>query len=709
MTLDLIFPPPWSTSSVTYMALPTLAAYLRGQGVTVRQHDANLRFCQLMLQRDRLEAARSRLSAMLRSTSAGRPPHSPDFIHWARIMLALSDYVVDGIEQAIADLRTRPNQVPVLERAYSVIVNACRLLSLPHYPGIWTYGGYEYEHRLVSDLGEAVERASADESNVFAQCFRDEIVPELFRADGTTFGICLAFIDQLVASLTLARIIKQQRADATIVLGGPLIPYMADAIRNVPQFFDLIDFVVVGEGERPLLALLRELEGTRRFDRVPSLIRRDGSEMCAQTPPAAPLSPREWPLPAFGLASGRLHDYWIGSFSLPYLTSRGCYWSKCTFCSINSTYGALVRAKPIDVVVDELRTLKNTHHCDCFEFQDEAIAPGRVRQLSEALIAADLRIFWFTLARIEPQFSRETLRLAYRAGCRFISWGIESGSQRVLDRMQKHTHREEAMRVLRDSHEAGIWNNIFIMLGYPGESEADFQQTVDFIREASPWIHYLVFGTFRLEKCTPLFQNPEQFGIRLKPYPDDRCRPDYAYEDLTGLAANKMDRYARFAKVAREHPAAYYLGLTVGELLNRLADGTGRDELRNEQRCRAERQQRVAAAIRSPEDWHVNPGSEIVWADLPHVGAAPQGSPLALALDHGSGNALVMERRLAEIFQDPMRLQQRLLRCAACEENGPADVEFRALAENALQSLSFSIMTVPMPGKERESCASTSR
>lgn len=46
MTLDLIFPPPWSASSVTYMALPTLAAYLQGHGVTVRQHDANLRFCQ---------------------------------------------------------------------------------------------------------------------------------------------------------------------------------------------------------------------------------------------------------------------------------------------------------------------------------------------------------------------------------------------------------------------------------------------------------------------------------------------------------------------------------------------------------------------------------------------------------------------------------------------------------------------------------------
>ena len=84
------------------------------------------------------------------------------------------------------------------------------------------------------------------------------------------------------------------------------------------------------------------------------------------------------------------------------------------------------------------------------------------------------------------------------------------GSQRTLDRMIKHTRREEALRVLRASHEAGIWNNIFIIVGYPGETKSHVQQSMSFVDTATEWIHSLVYGCFRMEKCTSIFEAPER-------------------------------------------------------------------------------------------------------------------------------------------------------------------------------------------------------
>lgn len=697
MRIDLLFTPPWCLSSVIYLALPTLAGYLREHGVETVQRDINLKVCQRLLRRERVVEAREKIREILATgRDADGQPLPGWFIDHARILWAISDYVIDNIESAIATLKAKAEDSIGVDRSRSVIVHACRMICIPFYPTVWSYNNYQYNNQVVPDLRKAVACAFEDHSNVFLECYRHEIVPEMLAGGARTFGLCLAFIEQLVPCLTLARVIKEQAPDATIILGGPLLPYTEESFHHVPEAFSLIDFVVTGEGEVPLLELLKQLEGPRRFDTVPSLTYRAIDGECTRTERALPLRATDSPLPDF--SDYDLDQYWIGARSLPYLSARGCYWNKCAFCSINSTYGPVTRSKPIPLVIEELKTLSESYNCKIFEFSDEAIGPGRMRQLSQAILDAGLEIYWFSLARIERQFTPELLDLAYRAGCRVISWGVESGSQQTLDRMIKHTRREEALRVLRVSHEAGIWNNIFIIIGYPGETEDDFQQSMSFIDEATEWIHSLVYGCFRLEKCTPIFESPEKFGVQIKPHAPSFCRPDYDYQDVSLCTEEIIARYRRFADFALGHPGNYYMSLTLGQLISYLSRSREqRDELRVHQRRRAALHRKVKEILKSPEKWNIEMGPEVFWKDV-------EGTvPLHLGINQESGRVVVLEKKTADAMKNPGTFRAALLRCREMQ-NGKREkaLEFLAVAEVTLKSFPFSAS--PWPEKLEEPC-----
>src|SRR5690606_10528976 len=98
-------------------------------------------------------------------------------------------------------------------------------------------------------------------------------------------------------------------------------------------------------------------------------------------------------------------------------------------------------------------------------------------------------------------------------GCSFILFGMESASQRILDLIKKGTDLEPMKEVCRNVHAAGIWNHVFTFIGFPSESEEEARSTVDFIMEMSEHIDSVGISSFILTKDTPIFNNPEEFGI----------------------------------------------------------------------------------------------------------------------------------------------------------------------------------------------------
>ncbi len=648
MQIGLLFPPPGSLESVIYLALPTLAAYLRRQGISVVQHDVNRLLCEQLLTKPALRKAQAELRKVLDRIRRERstPPGLLDMA----ISEAISNHVIDKIDEAIAAFREQPDENQQrFDWARSMVYHAARMLTLPYHPSMWTYDAFQFNGKITDDLKEALDCAHSD-AHVFVRPFREKIVPDLLAGGVRVFGICLAFIDQVIPALTLARVLREQAPEVRIVVGGPIMPYLEKGVAACPELFDLIDFIIVGEGEEPLTELMKQIHGAADFERVPSLTYRAVSGEIRRTPKARPLPAVESPAPEFD--GNTPEKYWTDAPYLPYLSARGCYYGRCEFCSINSTYGSGARVKPIPMVIEELAQLQAQHNASSILFADEAIGPARMREFSEALLAAGLSLRWFALARMEKGFTPETLQLAYRAGCRVISWGLESGSQRLLNLMNKGTRTTVAQRVLRDSARAGIWNHVFMFFGYPGETEADVDETVRFATETADAIHSLVYGTFRLERCSPLFDHPERHGILLHEYPGSYIRPDLEYSENGESGFDKAYRHALRAKQVFDGLAPNHVRHNLHVLVSLLGrDPQARKKIRAFQTAYAEQLLQAREILADSRAWEFALDGRILWLEMPFLN-------LTVAFDQDSGKAIAIEAPVARTMRSPEGFQR---------------------------------------------------
>ncbi len=133
----------------------------------------------------------------------------------------------------------------------------------------------------------------------------------------------------------------------------------------------------------------------------------------------------------------------------------------------------------------------------------------------DKMIENNTKIKWAGQAMVREDMSRALLNKMAKAGCVWLGYGIESGSQRILDLMNKHFDIEKAVGILKDTREAGIDFQINIMFGFPGETRRDFEKTIEFLTKARPYITSILASQsfFTLEKETYIRKNPRIFGI----------------------------------------------------------------------------------------------------------------------------------------------------------------------------------------------------
>jgi anaerobic magnesium-protoporphyrin IX monomethyl ester cyclase len=142
-------------------------------------------------------------------------------------------------------------------------------------------------------------------------------------------------------------------------------------------------------------------------------------------------------------------------------------------------------------------------------------------------------VHWTACVRFEEALDVTLLADLYAAGCRMLMFGLEAGSQALLDRIGKGTRLETVSRIMRQSADAGIWNHVFVFFGFPGETEIQAAETIGFMTEHLPYVHSVAAGTFVLEKGSAVFGRPEDFGvdeIMVEPKADLAFRYDYTLQ-----------------------------------------------------------------------------------------------------------------------------------------------------------------------------------
>jgi len=228
----------------------------------------------------------------------------------------------------------------------------------------------------------------------------------------------------------------------------------------------LVDFIVDGPGEHKLLKILGE------------------------NPEAKHFTPHYSYLP--------LKKYLSPGLILPYSTSSGCYWYKCDFCPERAEGNEYIPISPENVIQD-LRDLSKDLKPSLIHLLDNALSPKFLKKIAKT----QLEIPWYGFVRFTKELTDLDFCLALKkSGCVMLKLGLESGSQKVLDSMNKGIDRSLAIRVLNTLSKAGISTYIYLLFGTHGENLSRARETLDFVVKYSAEISFLNLAIFNLPLYT---------------------------------------------------------------------------------------------------------------------------------------------------------------------------------------------------------------
>jgi len=288
--------------------------------------------------------------------------------------------------------------------------------------------------------------------------------------------------------LALTQIIKKV-SNFPIVIGGPHATVMSETLQK-----PYIDFVCVGEGEETLLSLAISLKNETN-ENIPGLWRNQNGWVFG--------GDRKWianldviPHPARHLLTGSYTNRVAELSAYPVLavnSSRGCPFA-CTFCSVESMWGRQYRSFSVDWILEELNILKKMNVQGIYFYEDNfTFSAKRVMEICQGIQNKNYKFEWACEGRI-GSVPLELLKEMKKAGCRLIKFGIESGSPKILELMNKRINIDETIKTRELCKMAGIAFACFFMIGFPGETEEDRGLTLNFIRKLKP--DQLVIGSF---------------------------------------------------------------------------------------------------------------------------------------------------------------------------------------------------------------------
>ncbi len=559
MNVALIFPPQGHFTQ-PYLSLPSLAAWLRQNGIErVEQIDANIEAYDWILSKERLGRSLAKLresGEFERLESSGGLNYSgmERYQQLSEIEL-IGDEVVAGIEEAKRILRS-PEDFYDYEKylwAGRTLEQGLRLFSAEFAPTRLTAHGFIMRHSIERSA-EIVEAASNRDENPYIEYFEEILLPQLKAQDPDLIGISVTFPSQAIPTVTLARLIKAWKPSVHITLGGGLMAYVAEKMAKQPAIWSVIDSFVLLEGERPLLELCRVLENGGSLDEVSNLIYGTEAGVVRTTPHKDPLDIKTIPTPDFdGLP---LDKYITPELVLPVAATRGCYWGKCVFCTLYTVIGPGYRGRTVEQTVEDLKILSEKHNTRSFYLAIEDLPPNMAKRLPEAILEAGLDVQWWSDARLEHEvFDQEVCDNLAKAGCKRIAFGYESSSKRVLDAMCKGIDPEASLELIQRVRNAGISVTLYAMVGFPSETLEEARGTLQTILDHQSLIQEVSVRVFYLDERSEIFKRREEFDI-VEIYPDEESdlQVYYDFKATTGMSRREArDVYLEFTEALRSH------------------------------------------------------------------------------------------------------------------------------------------------------------
>ncbi|MCX6238930.1 MAG: radical SAM protein [Bacteroidia bacterium] len=496
--IKLIFPPLWDID-LPYLSLPQLSAYLTQYNIENKSFDLNLFFWKKISQKKNLEG----------------------FYHWLKLIITESEFNKDSCIdinnyikiKSYLSLSLEDFNYKVLNEGLIVNKNIRELILLfwinfnseifktshnfkkDEIPLYFYHDQYYFNASLsrYALRSDGILSLLEDNFNNPYYKFYKSYFSEIFQDEYKYYGISVTGINQVIPSFTLAKIIKENFKDVKVIIGGAWVTQLSTKIRKNSSLFKYIDYFVVGEGEKTLYNII-----TKDNSEVNNTLTLTDNKVSGNIKPDY-IDLNDLPAPTFV-------DYDLNSYdvknTLPYQSSRGCSWGKCTFCSypiLDPKY----RIKKKEVIFNDFEKLIDKYNTEYICLVDSELNKERLTSISNIVSNLKKKIFWRGFARFDKNLNFDILLDASMNGCDVLIWGMESGSDKILKKIRKGTTITIMNDVLKDAFAAGIHNRVCVMYEIPEETEEDFHQTINFLERNSKIIGSLAFSQFTLEyNCT---------------------------------------------------------------------------------------------------------------------------------------------------------------------------------------------------------------
>ena len=287
------------------------------------------------------------------------------------------------------------------------------------------------------------------------------------------------------AAFTIGRFARER--GCTVIIHG------SDAADHVKEYIDHgADYVIVGEGELTLSELIQNLLGSSKngLENIMGLAYRKNS-LIRENPRRDVVHDLDiLDFPARDLVDvGKYRRLWKhrhGYFSMNIATTRGCPFH-CNWCA-KPIYGQVYHSRSPENVVEEMKMLKTDYHPDHLWFCDDifGLKPGWVSKFADGVVRNNAQTPFKCLSRADLLLKENAIHHLARAGCQSVWIGAESGSQKILDAMEKGTTVEQIYKSTQLLRENDIRVGFFLQYGYPGETREDIELTLKMVKDCKP-------------------------------------------------------------------------------------------------------------------------------------------------------------------------------------------------------------------------------
>lgn len=537
MTILMLFPPQW-TPVAPSIGIPILNAQLKQAGFNTKIYDLNIEFFNDILNKDFLSKMLKKSELLLPELEeeinknnyslnnlSSYPLETKTLLYkystiknYMDNKLSNSNYIIDSIEEALNAFKTNEKfyDPKNLHTAQNISKSALELALLPYAPTKIFFD--KYSNPLLKLTYEGIKHHCLDAStNIFLDYYPEKI-KNMLTDDINCATISINSDTQIIPGLTLAYLIKKA-GQAHVTIGGDYFRRVVESVKKHPELFELFcDSFLVEDSEESIVELAKYCNKEIEIEKISGLIYKNENGEITSNPIKPPTDLDK--LKNMTLDGFDLDKYYTPEIVLPIKSNRHCSWDKCTFCDLY--YGLQYNEKSPENLVDEIKELQEKYNISHFEFIDSSISAKYFDKMADLILKENLKVNYFSFARLEKNFTKDILNKASKSGLKMLLWGLESANKRIIKLMNKGVDFENRLKIIKNSDDAGIWNFVFTMLGFPTETKTEARETIDFVTKHTNIMQPVPPSKFYLKKHAKIRGELESYGIiEIEEFSDD--------------------------------------------------------------------------------------------------------------------------------------------------------------------------------------------